>query len=106
MENIIAVMVEKFRKSSGKRSVELVFKVLDEELDGWHKKNFKSKQEKDEWVLLNILSSAYQEGISAGKKLAARDGMNEIDAVTFAIKQLQKAKDELKSSIAKELVKK
>ena len=54
-------------------------------------------------VLLNYLSSAYKKGISAGVKLSEKSGMNEVDAITFAIKQLNSVKDELKINLAEEV---
>lgn len=105
MENIIAVMVNKFRGTEGKRSVEFSRKTLAiQELDEFEKKHYDSVEEMVSFRLLNNLSSAYQKGISAGIKLASKRGMNEIDAITFTIKQLQKVKDDLKTKTAEDIV--
>jgi len=105
VENIIAVMVDRFRSRRGKRSVASIRNTLDNEpFDDFWEKEFNTRDERDDYILLNILSSAYQDGISAGKKLSDKNQMNEIDAVEFCIKQLKQVKDGFKASIAKKLV--
>lgn len=105
MESIIDVMTNKYCSNDGARSVASFREILDkEELDEWDMEHWDCKSHMENGVLLNFLSHAYKKGLLEGKKLSDISGMNEIDAVTFAIKQLQKVKDDLKVSIAAETV--
>ena len=106
MENIISVMVDKFRDRAGKRSIETFREILDKkELSDFDKKWFEvdSFEGKIDAMLLNYLSHAYQKGISAGKKLSDKSDMNKIDAVEFIIKELKKFKDDFKVKIADDI---